>query len=117
MALLTTQNSRGTFVAAVDLFSTTGTGTPIEVTDCDVTVQVNGTATSITGRVERSTVYPGADGSLGNWAPVDSAFSGDLTAGVNALVYVESDHAWWRIRVSVLSGGTATSSVSGRFYK
>lgn len=115
MPIITTKDANGTFVAAVDTFaaSASGSGAAIEVSKCEVTFQVSGTATAISARLERSTVYPGADGSLGNWAPVDDAVTGDLTAGVNAAVYVESDHAWWRVAVATVTGGNLTTSVSG----
>jgi uncharacterized protein YjlB len=115
MPIITTKDANGEFIAAVDTFaeSASGAGAVIEVSKCDVTVQVSGTATAISVRLQRSTVYPGADGSLGNWAPVDDAITGDLTAGVNASVYVESDHAWWRAAVTTVTGGNLTTSVSG----
>jgi hypothetical protein len=114
MPLVGTSNAGGQFSAAVDTFTGSGVGTPVELQNCDVTVQVLGTATAINARVQRSTAYPGADGSLGNWGPVDDAITGDLTSGLNALVYVESDHAWWRISVTGVTGGNMTSSISGK---
>jgi hypothetical protein len=119
MPYVTTTDANGEFIAAVDTFAAaaSGVGSPIEVSKGDVTLQVSGTATAISVRLQRSTLYPGADGSQGNWAPVDDALTGDLTAGINAVVYVESDHAWWRILVTTVTGGSLTTSVSGSVAK
>lgn len=115
---INTKNTRGHFIAAINTFAdgSPGAGDPIEVSDGYVTVQFSGDATDLSYSIQRSTMFPGADGSLGNWAQVDAAIAdADLTAGtLSAVVYIESDHAWWRVNVTTCTGGSATSSVSGK---
>jgi len=105
------------FLAAIDSFTTTGNGTPVELMDRDVTLQISGATTAIAATLYRSTIDPGTDGSLGNWAPVDAAVSGNPSTGIPALVYLESYHAWWRVVVSSLTSSAAVVSVSGKATK
>jgi hypothetical protein len=76
-------------------------------------VQITGQATSITAVVERSSLDPlSSDGA--NPTPADGVtLTGDPSSGLIPTGYYEPGTAWWRVRVSSLSGGVVTISLSG----
>lgn len=90
-------------------FSVAGQSSPIRLAG-DVSVQVSGTATSFTGKLERSTRDPNSGP---NWAPAAPTISGDLSAGIQAMILKEPTIAWWRLNISVLSGGTLQFNIAG----
>lgn len=116
--LHTTTTSRGNYAAQIDTFEDGATGvfsTPVEFTDCDVTLQLSGASVTAQTQLYRSTIYPGDNFNDGNWAPVDAAVTGSVVNGLPlAAVYRESDHAWWSVLVLSNSGGDLVSSISGR---
>ncbi len=115
--LITTTSSRGVFAAQIDKFEDGGSGfsTPIEFTDCDVTLQLSGASQSSQTQLYRSTIYPGDNFNDGNWSPVDAVITGSVANGTpTAAVYRESDHAWWCVLVLGNTGGELISSISGR---
>lgn len=77
-----------------------------------VAIQYTGTATSINAVVERSTIDPGTGGS--NWARVEDApVTGNPASGMTVSVYSEPAVAWWRVRLTSITGSNVTVSISG----
>lgn len=77
-----------------------------------VAIQYTGAATSITSVVERSTIDP----VLGtpNWARVeDTPVTGNPSAGMTVASYTEPAIAWWRVRLTAITGSPVTVSISG----
>lgn len=68
----------------------------------DIAVQLTGPSTVVTAVVERSTINP----ALGaNPAPLDSTnLTGNPTTGINVNQFYEPGAAWWRVRVTALTG-------------
>lgn len=99
----------------VETFSDTGEIGPFEFTRSDygIVLQITGTATTFTAIPERATVDPTTAGV--NWAPVDELpLSANLTSDpLTPIVYNEPSRAWWRVRITTLSGGNVTISVEG----
>lgn len=78
-----------------------------------ILMQVSGTATACTVILERSTRDPLRE--VANWAPVeDVPVSGNLAVGIAPTAYIEPSRAWWRARISELTGGTATIYLVGK---
>lgn len=76
-----------------------------------LSVQLTGTATAITARVERSTQNPTG---TPNWAPAETeTFSGNLAEGIAARAYEEPVAAYWRVNVTALTGGNVSVSIIG----
>lgn len=78
-----------------------------------VAVQITGTATAITAAIERSVVDPGADGSTGAWAPARAPITGNPSTGIEVLAFYEPGVAWWRVRVTAMTGAAAAVALSG----
>lgn len=81
-----------------------------------VVVQITGTATAISVRVERSSLCPDSE-SGPNPAPADGPgieISGNASTGIAPVVYVEPAVGWWRLVVTSIAG-SANLSISG-FY-
>lgn len=79
-----------------------------------VAIQYTGSATAITSVVERSTIDP----VLGNpnWARVeDTPVSGNPSTGMTVSSYTEPAIAWWRVRLTALTGTSVTVSISGTY--
>lgn len=78
----------------------------------DVVVQISGTATAITAKVERASRDPNS-GEV-NWAPAETeTFSGDLSAGIPPRAYFEPATGFWRLNISALTGGNCKVSIIG----
>ena len=91
-----------------------------QFTNTDVVIALSGSATAVVAVVERSCVNPFARvaGSLVPQGPITTpadsdGFSGNLSAGIPANIYTESGVGWWRVRVSSVTGGDCTASLSG----
>lgn len=77
-----------------------------------VAIQITGPATAVTVVVERSTSDP-ASGA--NWAPADAdAVTGNPSTGVPVQAYLEPAAAWWRVRLTAMTGASVTISLSGQ---
>jgi hypothetical protein len=80
-----------------------------------VAVQLTGAATSVGAVVERSTDDPGGpQGGAGNPAPAGQTLSGSPSAGMPVGAYDEPAAAWWRVRLTAVSGGACNLSISGQ---
>ena len=78
-----------------------------------VIVQFTGAATAVTAVVERSTKDPALGGP--NWAPADSAaLTGNPNTGMPPLAYREGGAAWWRARVTAITGSSVDVSIQGK---
>ena len=79
-----------------------------------VAVQITGTGTGISVRVERSSLDP--QGQLGaNPAPADSPgveITGNPSTGISPVAYLEPAVGWWRLVVTAIQG-TVTLTMSG----
>lgn len=103
------------FLEYTETFTTTGSTDPLryERSDEGIVIQLSGTATSFTAIVERATNDPA--GGSPNWAPADSsALSGNASTGIAPVRYDEPVRGWWRVRVTVLTGGNLTVYVAGK---
>lgn len=111
--LITSQVEGGQYaVTGWATFSGAGTTNWIKFANTNVTVQADGTATSMSATVERTTRDPNA-GPV-TQAPADGvAFTGSAAAGLTPNVYQETGVAWWRVNVASVSGGSVTFSLSG----
>lgn len=68
----------------------------------DIAVQVSGVATAATLVVERSTRNPS---DTPNPAPLSAdTITGNPSTGINVASYYEPGAAWWRVRVTALTG-------------
>ena len=95
-------------------FNATGSTDAMVFTGIDarIVVQLSGTATAVTAVVERSTNDPLS--ASANWAPAeDAVFSGNLANGIAPRQYAEPSSAYWRVRISSISGGNCTVSIAG----
>jgi hypothetical protein len=80
----------------------------------DITVQITGTATEATVRVERASVLSDP-AQAAAWAPAD-AYPFDLTIDprqAEVLPYREPTIGWWRVRVLAISGDTIQINIAG----
>lgn len=76
----------------------------------NVSVQITGVATAITAIVERSTRNPAE---AANPAPADEPITGNPFEGMVPSPYVEPGVAWWRVRVTDITGGEAVIALCG----
>lgn len=102
-------------VSSSQLFTATASGDACLFSK-ELAVQITGVATAITAIVERhpylNSVAP--DPASPNWAPADAnAISGDPATGMVPTSYFEPGFGWWRVRVTVLTGASATVSMTG----
>lgn len=68
----------------------------------DIALQITGSATSVTAVVERSTRNPSG---TPNPAPLSSdTITGNPSTGMNVASYYEPGAAYWRVRLTALSG-------------
>lgn len=68
----------------------------------DIAIQITGTATAVTAVVERSTRNPS---NTPNPAPLSAdTITGNPTTGVNVASYYEPGAAYWRVRLTALTG-------------
>lgn len=75
-------------------------------------VQITGTASAVTAVVERSTFDPGE---TANTVVVDNEpITGNPSTGIFPVVYEEPGAAWWRVRLTALTGGMVNVSISGK---
>jgi hypothetical protein len=94
-----------------ETFTAVGATSDSKFSECDICVQVTGTASSVTLVVERNLFDPGY--SPGTWAPVESE---TFTGTANALaprLYEEPATAYWRVRVGAIAGGNAVVTITG----
>jgi hypothetical protein len=90
----------------------TGNGsTTAQLFSSSIQIQITGSATSITGKLERSTRDP----SLGspNWATV-AALSGNPSTGIITALYTETGVSWWRVTLTAITGADVTFALTGR---
>ncbi len=74
----------------------------------DIAIQVTGTATAVSFIVERSTRNPS---DTPNPAPVATdPVTGNPSTGVNVLSYVEPGVAYWRVRITAMTGSNVDVS-------
>lgn len=105
---------KGSFLEYTEDFSATGQtdACRFERGSDGVLVQIAGTATSVTAIVERATKDPGVG--TPNWAPAsDQPISGNLATGVAPKRFIEPTRGWWRVRITGLTGGTASVYMVG----
>lgn len=76
----------------------------------DIAIQITGTATSVTAVVERATRGPT---NTPNPAPVGDAITGNALSGIPVATFYEPGVAWWRVRITAISGGIANISITG----
>ena len=107
-------NAGDTIIQYTELFVAPGSTTPqnFQSTDAGVVVQFSGTATAITAIIERSTLDPVRD--TPNWAPamLDPVI-GSLFTGIAPFLFDEPARAYWRVRITTLTGGNCTVVKSG----
>lgn len=109
--IITIANNDGERMELFEVLTNTGVTQPVRLQG-QVVVQVSGTATSVSAIVEHCTRDPAS--TEANWAPADdTAFSGDLSAGMAPRPYAEPAVGWWRVRVSSISGGDCKVSIIG----
>lgn len=95
-------------------FTTTGSTEWAKFQDTMVIVQLDGTATSVTAIVERTTLDPNRS-DVFYYAPADDTpITGDPSSGISPSIYQEYGVAWWRVRLTAVAGGTCVASMSGR---
>ena len=107
-------NSGDTIIQYTELFAAPGSTTPqnFQSTDAGIVVQFAGTATAVTAIIERSTNDPVRD--TPNWAPAMSTpATGNLVTGLAPFVFDEPARAYWRARITTLTGGNCTVVLSG----
>lgn len=105
---------KGQFLEYTEDFSATGNTNAcrFERSEDGVLVQLAGSATSITAIVERATKDPNTG--TPNWAPASATpFSGNLSAGIPPRRFKEPTRGWWRVRITVLTGGNASVYMVG----
>lgn len=101
-------------VTAYQTLSVTGATDWVQFQDTNIIVQIDGAATDIVAVVERSALDP-SKYTDATWAPADDLpITGDPSSGLSPFVYIELGVAFWRVRVTTLTGGTATVSLSGK---
>ena len=83
----------------------------VQFVTTDVVAQIEGAATSVTAIVERSVFNPYEQ--VTNGAPAAEPITGNPATGISPSVYVEPALGWWRVRLTAISGGSATISLSG----
>ncbi len=115
--ILSTQDFRevggGICQTAYAVFTSPGSMDWVRFTNTDITVQIDGVATAINVVIERSVLDPGGDVPF-TYAPADSsAMSGNPASGIVPNIYVEPGLGWWRARVTLLTGTSATVSLVG----
>lgn len=78
-----------------------------------IAVQLSGPATSVTFVVERSVTDPnGPTGAM----PVnadDAPIQGNPSTGLAPVCFLEPSSAWWRVRVTAITGAQVTVAISG----
>ncbi len=99
----------------IETFSATGNFGPFEFkrSDYGLVLQLAGTATTFNAVVERSTIDPAWANP--NWVPaVEEPISVNLaTTPTPPMVFTEPTRAWWRVRITAISGGNAILSMEG----
>lgn len=99
-------------ILATDTLTTTGPSDPVRLSG-DIVVQLSGTATNITAVFERNPQDPAQ--APNGWAPAETeAFSGNLSLGIPARRYQDPISAFYRLRVTALSGGNVTVAISAQ---
>lgn len=93
-----------------DTLASPGDSTSLRVVG-EVCVQLSGTATAVTAQVQRSTRDPLSGP---NWAPAGDPITGNPSAGLSIKRYMEPTRGWWRIHVTVLTGGNLIVDISGQ---
>lgn len=74
----------------------------------DIAVQITGSATAVTAVVERSTRNPS---NTPNAAPLSADnITGNPSTGIPVTSFYEPGAAWWRVRLTALTGGTVNVS-------
>lgn len=111
MAIRTILSDKSAATVMEQNMTAVGATDPVRVRGA-VAIQYTGAATAITSVVERSTIDP-SSGSA-NWARVeDTAVTGNPSTGMTVASYAEPAIAWWRVRLTALTGASVTVSISG----
>lgn len=93
-----------------DLTSASSTDA-VELSD-SLVVQITGAATSVTFVVERSTKNPALF--TPNWAPAKDPISGNPSTGMIPEGFYEPGVAWWRVRITAMTGTTVKVCIAGK---
>jgi hypothetical protein len=76
----------------------------------DIAIQLVGAATAVTAVVERSPVHP-SEGAIAG--PVSTTpLTGNPSTGMPVASFFEPGVAWWRVRLTALTGDALTVAVS-----
>jgi hypothetical protein len=77
----------------------------------DIAIQVTGPATNVIAVVERSTIDP--SNGTANPAPISSDnITGNPSTGITVGQYYEPGSAWWRVRLTTLTGPSVNVSIT-----
>lgn len=97
-------------------FANTGDANWVRFDPGEIILQVDGAATAVTVVLDRMTCNPDATGlAEQSYAPVtDTNTTGNPATGIQSRVFMETGIAWWRPRVTSLTGAPVFVSLSGR---
>jgi hypothetical protein len=74
-------------------------------------IQITGTATAVSVQVERSTRDPQT--LTPNTAPAGDVITGNPATGMQPKAYAEPGVAWWRAKLTAITGADCTVAING----